>query len=59
MIPAMKKRAAVRKELARINEKRTGGVTPSREYIHSLRGRLHGKGLMKALMAEKKQEREL
>jgi len=55
----MKKRATVRKERAHINEKRTGGVTPSREYIHSLRGRLHGKGLMKALMAEKKQEREL
>ena len=31
----------------------------TREYIHSLRGKFRGKGLMKALMAEKKQEREL
>ena len=31
----------------------------TREYVHSLRGRLRGKGLMKALMAEKKREREL
>ena len=31
----------------------------TREYIHSLRGKLRGKGLMKALMAEKRREREL
>jgi AbrB family looped-hinge helix DNA binding protein len=31
----------------------------TREYVHSLRGKLRGKGLMKALMAEKKREREL
>jgi AbrB family looped-hinge helix DNA binding protein len=31
----------------------------TREYVHSLRGRFRGKGLMKALMAEKKREREL
>jgi len=31
----------------------------TREYIHSLRGAFRGKGLMKALMAEKKREREL
>ena len=31
----------------------------TREYIHSLRGKFRGKGLMKALMAEKKHEREL
>lgn len=31
----------------------------TREYVHSLRGRFQGKGLMKALMAEKKREREL
>jgi AbrB family looped-hinge helix DNA binding protein len=31
----------------------------TREYIQSLRGGLRGKGLMKALMAEKKREREL
>ena len=31
----------------------------TREYVHSLRGKLRGKGLMKALMAEKKRERAL
>jgi len=35
-------------------------LTPvTREYIHSLRGKYKGKGLMKALMAEKKREKEL
>lgn len=34
-------------------------LTPiTREYIHSLRGKYKGRGLMKALMAEKQQERE-
>ena len=32
-------------------------ITP--EYIHRLRGKYKGKGLMKALMAEKKRERDL
>jgi AbrB family looped-hinge helix DNA binding protein len=31
----------------------------TREYVHSLRGKLRGKGLLKALMAEKKREREI
>ena len=31
----------------------------TREYIHSVRGRYKGKGLLKALMAERKKEREL
>ena len=35
-------------------------LTPiTREHIHSLRGKYKGKGLMKALMAEKKCERDL
>ena len=35
-------------------------LTPiTREYVHSLRGKYKGKGLLKALMAEKKHEREL
>jgi AbrB family looped-hinge helix DNA binding protein len=35
-------------------------LTPvTREYIRSLRGKYKGKGLMKALMAEKTREREL
>jgi AbrB family looped-hinge helix DNA binding protein len=31
----------------------------TRQYVHSIRGKLKGKGLLKALMAEKKKEREL
>lgn len=31
----------------------------TREYVHSLRGKFRGKGLMKALMAEKRREKEL
>ncbi len=35
-------------------------LTPiTREYIQSLRGKYRGKGLLKALAAEKKREREL
>ena len=34
-------------------------LTPiTREYVHSLRGKFKGKGLLKALMAEKKREKE-
>ncbi len=29
----------------------------SREYVHSLRGKFKGKGLLKALMAEKEKEK--
>jgi bifunctional DNA-binding transcriptional regulator/antitoxin component of YhaV-PrlF toxin-antitoxin module len=35
-------------------------LTPiTREYVHSLRGKYKGKGLLKALMEEKRREREL
>ncbi|MBI5290260.1 MAG: AbrB/MazE/SpoVT family DNA-binding domain-containing protein [Chloroflexi bacterium] len=35
-------------------------LTPiTREYVHSLRGKYKGRGLLKALLAEKKREREL
>ena len=35
-------------------------LTPvTREYVNSLRGKYKGKGLMKALMADKKREKEL
>ncbi|TAH48509.1 MAG: AbrB/MazE/SpoVT family DNA-binding domain-containing protein [Chloroflexota bacterium] len=35
-------------------------LTPiTREYVNSLRGKYKGKPLMKALMAEKKRERDL
>jgi AbrB family looped-hinge helix DNA binding protein len=30
----------------------------TRDYVHGLRGKFRGKGLMKTLMAEKKRERE-
>jgi AbrB family looped-hinge helix DNA binding protein len=34
-------------------------LTPiTREYIHNLRGRYKGKGLMKSLLIEKKRERD-
>ncbi len=34
-------------------------LTPiTREYVHSLRGKYKGKGLMNALMAEKRSEKE-
>lgn len=34
-------------------------LTPvTREYIHSLRGKYKGKGLLKAMLAEKKREKE-
>jgi AbrB family looped-hinge helix DNA binding protein len=31
----------------------------TRDYVHSLRGKFRGKGLLKALTSEKKREREL
>jgi AbrB family looped-hinge helix DNA binding protein len=31
----------------------------TREFVHSLRGKFKGKGLLKALMSEKKREREI
>lgn len=35
-------------------------LTPiTREYVHSVRGRFKGKGLLTALMADKKRERAL
>ena len=35
-------------------------ITPiTREYIHGLRGKYRGKGLLKSLAAEKKREREI
>lgn len=31
----------------------------TRQYVHSIRGKLRGKGLLKALMVDRKKEREL
>ena len=44
-----------------VNEKDKSIIlTPiTRQYVHSIRGKLKGHGLVKTLMAEKKKEREL
>jgi len=65
VIPAPVRRKLAIKEGTRIQievneETRQIILTPiTREYIHSLRGKFKGKGLLKALMEEKKREREL
>lgn len=65
VIPASVRRKLAIKEGTRIQvevneETRQIILTPiTREYIHSLRGKYKGKGLIKALMEEKKREREL
>ena len=65
VIPVSVRRKLAIKEGTRIQievneEARQIILTPiTREYIHSLRGKFKGKGLLKALMAEKKREREL
>ena len=65
VIPVSVRRKLAIKEGTRIqievNEKAHQIIlTPiTREYIHSLRGKFKGKGLLKALMAEKRREREL
>jgi len=42
-----------------VDERKRLILTPvTREYVHSLRGKYKGKGLMKALMADKKREKE-
>ena len=65
VIPVSVRRKLAIKEGTRIQievneETRQIILTPiTREYIHSLRGKYKGKGLLKALMAEKQREREL
>ena len=65
VIPVSVRRKLAIKEGTRIQievneEARQIILTPiTREYIHSLRGKYKGKGLLKALMEEKKREREL
>lgn len=63
VIPASIRRRLGIKEGTRIKIEEKGNeiiLKPiTREYVHSMRGRLRGKGLMKALLAEKKREREL
>ncbi len=53
----MKKRSVARKARANIEKDRP--CQPSSDQIHRLRGKFRGKGLLKALLAEKKHEREL
>ena len=63
VIPSSIRRRLGIKEGTRIKIEENGNeiiLKPiTREYVHSLRGKLRGKGLMKALMAEKKRERKL
>ena len=63
VIPSSIRRRLGIKEGTRIQIEENGNeiiLKPiTREYVHSLRGRFRGKGLMKALMAEKKRERQL
>ena len=52
----------MKKETPPPKQKRAGAakspanVAITREYVHSLRGKFRGKGLLKALMAEKTRE---
>ena len=63
VIPSSIRRRLGIKEGTRIKIEESGNeiiLKPiTREYVHSSRGKFRGKGLMKALMAEKKREREL
>jgi AbrB family looped-hinge helix DNA binding protein len=63
VIPASIRRRLGIKEGTRIKIEERGDeiiLKPiTREYVHSQRGKFRGKGLMKALLAEKKREREL
>jgi len=63
VIPASIRRRLGIKEGTRIQIEENGNeiiLKPiTRKYAHNLRGKLRGKGLMKALMAEKKRERGL
>ena len=55
---AIKKGTRIQVEVS--EETRQIILTPiTREYIHTLRGKFKGKGLLKALMVEKKREKEL
>jgi AbrB family looped-hinge helix DNA binding protein len=65
VIPSSLRRKFGIKEGTRIqidSDEKEGVITLrpiTREYVHSVRGRYKGKGLLKALMADKKKEREL
>ena len=63
VIPSSIRRRLGIKEGTRIKIEESGNeiiLKPiTREYVHSLRGKFHGKGLLKALMAEKKREKVL
>jgi hypothetical protein len=55
----MKKLTAPRKTKANNDLKRANRTKFRQDYIHSLRGSVRGKGLLKALAVEKRYEREL
>lgn len=55
---AVKKGTRKQKEID--EQGRRIALTPvTRDFIHSLRGKYKGRGLLRALMAEKKREREI
>jgi AbrB family looped-hinge helix DNA binding protein len=62
VIPSSIRRKLGIKEGTRIHIEENGNeiiLKPiTREYVHSGRGRFRGKGLMRALLTEKKRERE-
>jgi len=63
VIPSSIRRRLGIKEGTRIKIEESGNeiiLKPiTREYVHNLRGKFRGKGLMRALMAEKKREKVL
>lgn len=53
-------KAGTRIQIAVSDDEKEIILTPiTREYVHSLRGKFKGKGLLKALMTDRKKEREL
>ena len=46
------------KPKAKIKANRDANKHVTREYIHSIRGKFKGKGLLKALMTEKEKEQK-
>ena len=55
----MTKRATQPKHRTAVSSNQNATAPVTREFVHSLRGKFKGKGLLKALMAEKKRETKL
>ncbi len=54
----MAKQKTRREQRTNVHAKRDSKTSITRVYVHSLRGQLKGKGLLKALMTEKEKERD-